>query len=57
MFLNCATAASYGLYMRGAIKRVEFRDFDSVFYNNVLALPVLLMLTILGEDWPRFFEE
>jgi GDP-mannose transporter len=53
MLLNCVASAVYGLGMRLAIRRVDFADFDSVYYNNVLALPTMLGLSLLLEDWPH----
>lgn len=54
MTLNCATAASYGIYMRKAIRQLDFKDFDSVFYNNIIATPILFALSLLTEDWGGF---
>lgn len=54
MALNSASNAAYLLYMKGAIKAIGFSDFDSVFYNNVLSLPVLLVLSLVFEDWSGF---
>lgn len=57
MTLNCATAASYGIYMRKAIRQMDFKDFDSVFYNNMIATPILLLFSLLTEDWSGFVRE
>jgi GDP-mannose transporter len=57
MTLNCACAASYGLYMRKVIKQMDFKDFDSVYYNNIIATPILLVLSILSENWTEFIRE
>lgn len=54
MALNSASNAAYLLYMKGTIKSVGFGDFDSVFYNNVLSLPVLIVLSLVFEDWAGF---
>ncbi|EEB05333.1 hypothetical protein SJAG_00339 [Schizosaccharomyces japonicus yFS275] len=51
MFANCLTNASFVLAMRKRIKLTNFRDFDTMFYNNLLSIPVLLILTVLTEDW------
>jgi GDP-mannose transporter len=56
MFLNSASNASYLLYMKGTIKSVGFNDFDSVFYNNMLSLPILFGLSFIFEDWSGFFK-
>lgn len=54
MALNSASNAAYLLYMKGTIKSIGFGDFDSVLYNNVLSLPVLLLLSVGFEDWSGF---
>ncbi|KAG0232052.1 GDP-mannose transporter into the lumen of the Golgi [Actinomortierella wolfii] len=53
MFLNCLSSAGYVLYMRKRIKYFNFKDFDTVYYNNVLSFPVLLGLSFLLEGWSR----
>lgn len=55
MMLNCLTTAFYALGMRGKIKEVGFKDFDTVFYNNLLSIPVLLIASLLTEigEWSR----
>lgn len=57
MALNSASNAAYLLYMKSAIKSIGFDDFDSVFYNNVLSLPILLTLSLVFEDWPTFVRQ
>lgn len=57
MTLNCATAASYGIYMRKAIKVMDFKDFDSVYYNNMIATPILFIFSVLTEDWKGFISD
>jgi GDP-mannose transporter len=37
--------------MRKRIKVTGFRDWDSMFYNNLLSIPVLAFFSILVEDW------
>lgn len=54
MALNSATSAAYLLYMKRTIKAVSFADFDSTYYNNLLALPVLLAFSLVFEDWHSF---
>lgn len=57
MTINCAVSAAYILYMRLCIRKVGFEDFDSVYFNNALAIPILLTLSILGEDWHGFVSD
>jgi GDP-mannose transporter len=39
------------LSMRNRIKQTGFSDWDSMFYNNLLSIPVLAVFSILMEDW------
>lgn len=54
MILNSASSAAYLLYMKGTIKSVGFTDYDSVFYNNMLSIPILFFLSLIFEDWTSF---
>ncbi|KAK4688565.1 GDP-mannose transporter, partial [Tremellales sp. Uapishka_1] len=51
MFINSVTSAAYVLAMRKRIKVTGFRDWDSMFYNNLLSIPVLFVFSFLVEDW------
>ncbi|KAF9954747.1 GDP-mannose transporter into the lumen of the Golgi [Mortierella alpina] len=51
MALNCLSSAGYVLYMRKRIKYFSFKDYDTVYYNNLLSLPVMLALSICLEGW------
>lgn len=51
MLLNCFSSAAFVLYMRKRIKLTNFKDFDTMYYNNLLSLPILLVATVLFEDW------
>lgn len=51
MFTNCFASASFVLFMRKRIKLTNFKDFDTMFYNNVLSIPILLVSSLLLEDW------
>lgn len=51
MLINCATSAAYVLAMRKRIKLTGFSDWDSMFYNNLLSIPVLIVFSFLVEDW------
>ncbi|RKP06466.1 GDP-mannose transporter [Thamnocephalis sphaerospora] len=54
MALNCMASAMYVLFMRGVIKSMGFKDFDTVYYNNAMTAPLFLALSALTEDWPSF---
>ena len=51
MFVNCISSALFVLIMRKRIKLTNFKDFDTMFYNNFLALPILLGFSFIVEDW------
>jgi len=51
MLVNCLTSAAYVLSMRKRIKSTGFSDWDSMFYNNLLSIPVLAVFSIIAEDW------
>jgi GDP-mannose transporter len=37
--------------MRKRIKITGFKDWDSMFYNNLLSIPVLVIASVVVEDW------
>jgi GDP-mannose transporter len=51
MLINCFASAAYVLFMRKRIKVTGFKDWDSMFYNNLLSIPVLLIFSVGVEDW------
>jgi len=53
MLINCLTSAGYVLAMRKRIKATGFSDWDSMFYNNLLCIPVLAVCSIVVEDWGK----
>ncbi|KFA65396.1 hypothetical protein S40285_00446 [Stachybotrys chlorohalonatus IBT 40285] len=51
MGMNVFCSASYVLCMRKVINRMNFKDWDTMYYNNLLTIPVLLVCSLLTEDW------
>ncbi|KAJ5081001.1 GDP-mannose transporter [Penicillium angulare] len=51
MMINCLCTSSYVLFMRKRIKLTNFKDFDTMYYNNLLSVPVLIVATLIAEDW------
>jgi len=51
MFINCIATAGYVLTMRKRIKITGFSDWDTMFYNNFLSIPVLVVFSFMIEDW------
>ncbi|KAB5594981.1 GDP-mannose transporter 2 [Ceratobasidium theobromae] len=51
MGFNCLSTATYVLTMRKRIKSTGFKDWDTMFYNNLLSIPVLMVFSLLFEQW------
>jgi len=51
MLFNCLSSAAYVLTMRKRIKSTGFSDWDTMFYNNLLSIPVLIFFSLVVEDW------
>ncbi|KAK2797997.1 GDP-mannose transporter into the lumen of the Golgi [Emmonsiellopsis sp. PD_5] len=51
MLINCLCTATYVLGMRKRIKLTNFKDFDTMFYNNLLSIPIIIVASLLVEDW------
>lgn len=54
MFMNILTTSYFALIVRRKIRSFEFSDMDTVFYNNLLALPVLLSMALT--EYNEIFE-
>lgn len=54
MMINCFSSAMFGIGMRIVIRKVQFEDFDSVFFNNAIAIPIIFLLSVVMEDWKGF---
>lgn len=37
--------------MRGRMKALGFKDTETMFYNNLLSIPVLGIASLVFEDW------
>lgn len=53
MVANCFSSAFFVLYMRKAIKTVSFKDFDTVYFNNLLTFPIFITMSFFLEDWSK----
>jgi len=51
MIVNCLCTTTYVLGMRKRIKLTNFKDFDTMFYNNLLTIPILMVASLIAEDW------
>ena len=58
IIFNCLSSAAFVLFMRYTLRnpanmnstRQQFKDFDTVFYNNLLTAPIFLLFSVLGAD-------
>lgn len=51
MGMNVVCTSAYVLGMRKVIKKMNFKDYDTMFYNNLLTIPVLVVCSLFLEDW------
>lgn len=51
MGMNVFCTAAYVLSMRKVIKKMNFKDWDTMFYNNLLTIPVLFACSFIFENW------
>lgn len=49
MIANCLTTATFALTMKAKIKDVGFKDFDTVFFNNLISIPILAFAFLATE--------
>jgi GDP-mannose transporter len=49
MLFNCLTTCIFTLMMKQKIKQFKFKDLDTVFYNSLLSIPILVIISILTE--------
>ncbi|OLY84777.1 GDP-mannose transporter [Smittium mucronatum] len=54
MAMNCFASASFVIVMRKTISSVNFKDFDTVYYNNAMTLVMFLVLSLVSEQWSDF---
>ena len=55
MIFNCISSAAFVIFMRYSIRKklpntAPFKDFDTVFYNNLLPAPMFIGMSLLGAD-------
>ncbi|KAG6039357.1 GDP-mannose transporter 2 [Claviceps citrina] len=51
MGINVLCAALYALSVRKVIKKTGFNNWEVMYYNNLLTIPVLVLSSLLVEDW------
>ncbi|KAH8168461.1 GDP-mannose transporter [Sarocladium implicatum] len=51
MACNVVCTATYVLGMRKTIHKLQFKDWDTMFYNNLLTIPIVIVMSIITEDW------
>jgi len=56
--VNCVCTASYVLYMPKAMQGANLNSFGKVYYNNILSLPLILLVdSVYTNELSRFFDE
>jgi GDP-mannose transporter len=56
MLMNCFSAAAFVLKLRGAMKALQFKDLDTLYYNNAITLPIFVIMGLVTENWGDFVE-
>ncbi|KAJ1669784.1 GDP-mannose transporter into the lumen of the Golgi, partial [Spiromyces aspiralis] len=56
MGLNCIASAVFVIHMRQTIKRVNFSDIETVYFNNLLTLPMFAVTSLFIDEWGSFME-
>lgn len=56
MALNCLCSSTYGLSTRGVMKREGLDQFGAAFFNNLLGIPLLIMICLANGEIPAVFE-
>ncbi|OMH80085.1 GDP-mannose transporter [Zancudomyces culisetae] len=56
VIMNCVCTAFYVVVMRKVILTVNFKDFDTVYYNNFLTLGIFVLLSLFTEPWTKFYD-
>ncbi|KAG4306465.1 hypothetical protein PORY_000453 [Pneumocystis oryctolagi] len=51
MLMNCFCSSVYILGTRKKMKLKRFTDFDAMFYNDLLGIPLLIICTLTIDDW------
>uniref|UniRef100_A0A8H7NHC9 GDP-mannose transporter n=1 Tax=Bionectria ochroleuca TaxID=29856 RepID=A0A8H7NHC9_BIOOC len=51
MLINVLAASTYALGMRGGMSKIKLKNWDVIYYNNVLTIPILLGGSLFLEDW------
>ncbi|EFQ97499.1 GDP-mannose transporter [Nannizzia gypsea CBS 118893] len=51
MGLNVICTALYVLGTRKFITSLNFKDWDTMLYNNLISLPIMVICSLVAEDW------
>ena len=51
MTLHIISSGSYVLYIRYLKKEIHLTDDEMVYYNNVLSLPIFIIIAMINEEW------
>ena len=56
LLANCICSGMYLIRMRTCIKKVAFTDVDTMFYNCLLSIPILTVLSAGMDNWKHALE-
>lgn len=56
LIINCCATSVYVLHLKASLMRVKLKNFDTVFYNNLMSIPICLALSVVFDNWGRFME-
>ncbi|KAJ3067195.1 GDP-mannose transporter into the lumen of the Golgi [Podochytrium sp. JEL0797] len=49
MAANCLTTAMFSISMKSQIAQIGFKDFDTVYFNQLMILPILVVCSLIFE--------
>lgn len=56
LVINCIATAMYVLCLKGTLKTIKFKDFDTVFNNSLVAIPFMLIVSLFFDSWDKFLK-
>lgn len=54
LMINCLATAMYVLFLKGTLRTIKFKDFDTVFNNGILSIPIMLLISFRFDAWDTF---
>ena len=54
LMINCFATAMYVLFLKGTLRTIKFKDFDTVFNNSIVSIPIMLVISVFSDAWGKF---